>query len=351
MIEAKESVEQFTKRKAEHIEIALRSENEAIGQGGFDNIQLIHTAMPDVNFDEITIETQSLDCILPSPYLVSSMTAGHKHGQEINFTLATACQEKGWLMGVGSQRRQLFDKKAVDEWTQIRKALPKVKLLGNIGIAQLITSNVSEIQRLLDPIDAKALFVHANPLQECIQPEGTPNFKGGLQALEKICNTLDVPVILKETGCGFSQETLENLNNIGLFGVDISGFGGTHWGRIEGARAKEHPMQQQAAKVYRDWGINTVTSMLNATSCNLEYEIWGSGGVRSGLDAAKLIALGAKIVGFAKPILEAALSGGSEKVIKYMNQVEFELKIALFCCGYNNIKSFQEEAVWQLTPR
>ena len=347
-MQSNETIEQFTKRKAQHIEVSLRPENEALGHAGFDKIKLRHNALPEINFNEVSIATTALNTQLTSPYLISSMTAGHRHGEKINFDLASACQESGWLMGVGSQRRQLFDQDAKNEWIKIKKVLPNVTLLGNIGISQLITSSVSDIQRVLEPIDAKGIFVHANPLQEVLQPEGTPNFKNGLQALENLCYKLDIPVILKETGCGFSQSTLKTLNNIGLYSVDISGYGGTHWGRIEGARAEKNSLHKQAAKVFSGWGISTIDSMLNASSQKLDYNIWGSGGVRSGLDAAKLIALGAQIIGFAKPILQATLNGGIPSILNYMQQVEYELKVAMFCCGFDNIKSFQENIPWDL---
>ena len=153
------------------------------------------------------------------------------------------------------------------------------------------------------------MIVHTNPLQECIQPEGTPHFKGGLQALENLCRDLAVPVILKETGCGFSRKTLEKLKGVGLAAVDVSGKGGTHWGRVEARRLPAGHVREAAGESFADWGHTTVDSLMAARGVEWPRELWASGGVRNGLDAAKLIALGADLVGLAKPVLEAALKG------------------------------------------
>lgn len=346
----RESIVNFSKRKEEHIQIALQEKHQTSSLSGFDTINLIHEALPDINFSDVSIETNCLDHILPSPFIVSSMTAGHTQGKKINHNIAKACTETQWLMGVGSQRRQLFDSDATLEWIELRKKYPDVRLLGNIGIAQLITTSTDKIRQLLEPIQAEAIFVHTNPLQECIQPKGTTDYKGSLKALENLCNNLEIPVILKETGCGFSTKTLKRINNIGLYAVDISGLGGTHWGRIEGTRATDYPQQQQAAEVLADWGISTVDSLLNAMSLDLDYDIWGSGGVRTGLDAAKLLALEAKMIGLAKPILVQAVKN-PDAIIEYMQQVEFELKTALFCTGNIDIKSLQENKSWEKNPR
>ena len=346
MNSSKDTIENFAKRKAEHITISLQPENEALGHSGFDKINLLHEALPDVNFEDTNITTKNLGIDLPSPFLVSSMTAGHKQGEQINKNIASACEKTGWLMGVGSQRRQLFDNQAKQEWIALRSKYPNTKMLGNIGMSQIITTSPKDIKDILSPINANALFVHANPLQECIQVEGTPQYKGWFNALSNLIDELDIPIIIKETGCGFSEKTLLKLNNLNIHAVDVSGFGGTHWGRIEGARATDNRQRQITAKTFANWGISTVDSLLLAQNLDLNYEIWGSGGIRNGLDAAKALALGANIVGFAKPILEKALIG-TDAIVEYMRQVEFELKTALFCTGNKNLESLQRDQVWQ----
>lgn len=341
-----EPTPQFESRKVDHIRLALQQKNQALGLSGLENVRLVHEALPDLDFDQITLSVKSLGRKTASPFLISSMTAGHADSVDLNLRLARACSDKGWRMGVGSQRRELNDVAAAREWKQIRKAAPKVSLLGNLGLAQLIKTPLADVERLVEALGAEAMIIHLNALQECLQPEGTPRFKGGLKALEKLCAKLSVPVVLKETGCGFSRETLKRLRGVGLSAVDVSGLGGTHWGRIEGGRSKSGDVRFAAAETLADWGISTVESLLSAMSMKPDFEVWASGGVRSGLDAAKLFAMGAKIVGFAQPILEAALRGEDELLLK-MSQFEFELKTALFCTGRASIMDLQKKKVWQ----
>jgi isopentenyl-diphosphate delta-isomerase len=332
-----ESNSQFENRKRDHIRIALDPRSQTEGQTGLDSIELIHEALPDLNFKEVDISTsfsfsKADNFKLSSPIFISSMTAGHEHGREINMALARLSDRRQILMGVGSQRRELSDSNAAEEWSQVRKQAPKARLLGNIGIAQLIKTPLDGIRRLIDATEAVALFVHVNPLQEVLQPEGTSDFKNSLQAIENLVKFAQVPVIVKEVGCGFSVSTLKRLADTGIAAVDVAGKGGTHWGRVEGYRSEESEMLYQVAQTYANWGISTVESLLNAEQARVSYEVWASGGVRSGLDVAKLCALGAKKVGIAKPFLEAALAGDSA-LENLLNRFETELKIALFCTG------------------
>lgn len=332
-----EKPELFESRKADHIRLALSEVTQATGGSGLDSVHLNHEAMPDLDFDEVSTEVSLFSKKTASPMFVSSMTAGHSGSVDLNLVMARVCEKRGWPMGVGSQRRQLTDRTVDAEWSKIRKACPRVRLFGNIGLAQVIESPVADVRRLADTLEAEAMIVHLNPLQECMQPEGTPSFKGGLQALSKLVRELGLPVIVKETGCGISGATLKRLSGIGVHAVDVSGFGGTHWGRVEGGRSAPGEMRARAARTFADWGISTVDSLLAGVAIETDYELWASGGVRSGLDAAKLIALGARHVGFAKPVIEAALEG--ESVLdERLALFEFELKTALFCTGSRTIE-------------
>ena len=305
----------------------------------------MHEALPDVDFEGVDLTCQRLGTKVAKPFLVSSMTAGHRHAPGINRNLIKACAANGWAMGVGSQRRELTDEAASFEWQPLRLEFPEVELFSNLGIAQLITSPFSKIQRLTDSLQANALIIHCNPLQECIQPEGTPFFKGCWQALEQLVNRLSLPVIVKETGCGFSRNTLSRLNDIGIAAVDVSGLGGTHWGRIEGQRALHDNFRKTASETFCNWGVDTVTCIKEALAIKPQFEIWGSGGVRHGLDAAKLFSLGATTVGFAKPMLNAALES-SQAVCELMNLIEYELKIAMFCTGSQRLEDLKEKACY-----
>ena len=336
----------FEKRKADHIRIALEDRSQAIGASGLDRIRLVHEALPELNFSELDLTTRALGRTFASPMFVSSMTAGHAGSISLNRTMAEVCEKRNWPMGVGSQRKELFDASATAEWTGIRKACPRVSFLGNIGIAQLIETSTDDIRRLADGLEAIAMFVHANPLQEALQPEGTPSFRGGLKAIERLARELGRPVIVKEVGCGFSKRTLERLRETGVAAVDVSGLGGTHWGRVEGGRSQPGSRLAESAETFRDWGLGTVDSLLAAVEAKPDYAIWASGGVRTGLDAAKLVAMGSEMVGYAKPIIEAALRG-AEALDEVMARLEFEFKVALFCTGERTPGQLVEARAWQ----
>ncbi|MBI2712212.1 MAG: type 2 isopentenyl-diphosphate Delta-isomerase [Bdellovibrio sp.] len=326
-------VKQFEARKRDHIQYALDSAHQASGGSGLDQIRLIHDALPELDFSEITLKTPCLKWNLETPFFVAGMTAGHPDAFEINSRLAKLCEKRGWAMGVGSQRRELETGQILDPWKELRASHPKLVLFANVGLSQLIETSADRVAKLIEGIGAQALVVHVNALQETLQPEGTPRFRGGLKALQSLCGQAPFPIVLKETGCGFSTSTCVKLVDLGLAAIDVSGLGGTHWGRIEGARAEERSVHRRASQTFANWGEPTVESVLAASKTLSEkMEVWASGGVRTGLDAAKLIALGAQRIGYAKPALEAALQG-EQALDFWMSTQEFELKTALFCTG------------------
>lgn len=333
-----ETSETFESRKRDHIQLALENRNQTVHLAQFDRVTLQHEACPDFNFEQVDISTNSLNQTFSSPFFISSMTAGHKDALELNLSLALACQEKKWPMGVGSQRRQLFDKSAAQEWTQIRSKAPQTQFFGNIGIAQLIETPLEKIKILKDSLQAAAMIVHLNPLQECLQPEGTTNFSGAYKVIETLSR--EMPVIVKETGCGMSLPTMKRLKECGVSVIDVSGTGGTHWGRIEGRRSQEDSELAQMAQTFENWGYSTVQSLIWAQELGQGVEVWASGGLRNGLESAKCLGLGAKMVGFAKPALENALKG-QDALVSWMTRIERELKIALFCTGSKNIEGLK----------
>jgi isopentenyl-diphosphate delta-isomerase len=347
-------IQGFEARKRDHIRLALESANEASGGSGLDRIQLVHRALPEIDFSQVEIKAKFWSYAAASPFFISSMTMGHGEGEGLNQVLASAAEERGWPMGVGSQRRELEDKNAIEECHRLRKAAPNSFLFSNIGLSQAIHEPSARILALVESLEAGALIIHLNALQEALQPEGTPNFSRGLEAIARIAEDMPVPVIVKETGCGFSLQDFQALAKTRVAAIDVSGFGGTHWGRIEGARAAETDHRAEAAKTFAFWGVPTIDSIENGrhaqTSLGLRAELWASGGVRSGLDAAKCIALGAEKVGFAKPALESALKGKGA-LISWMERVEFELKVALFCTGSANPEALRIDAAtgakWQ----
>ncbi len=339
----------FEQRKRDHIKLALDAANQAAGLSRLDHVHLIHEALPDLDFQDVSLQADCLGKPMATPFYVAGMTAGHADAPRLNRLLAQACARRGWAMGVGSQRRELESGEdgELDGWKGIRAESPGLVLFANLGISQAIRSSIGAIVRLTENLEAQALVIHLNALQEALQPEGTPQFRGGLKRLAQLCQELAIPVVLKETGCGFSRQTLLRLNGLGLAAVDVSGLGGTHWGRIEGARAGEGSVQAKAAETFEGWGEPTAECVLNAREAlSMPTEIWASGGVRSGLDSAKLIALGAHRVGYAKPALEAAL-GGPENLGFWMETQEYELRVALFCTGRGSPEQLREgDAAW-----
>lgn len=338
----------FESRKADHLRLALDPAMEASGGNGLARIQLLHEALPELDFSEVKIETRFWRYRAASPLFISSMTAGHQGGEALNLTLARVAARRRWPMGVGSQRRELTDPAARDEWKRLRREAKDACLFSNIGLSQAIAHTPAKISEIVKTLEAAALIVHTNPLQEALQPEGTPAFKGGLRALEKLCKFSPAPVILKETGCGFSVPTLRKLRSTGLAVVDVGGFGGTHWGRIEGGRAESSSAQHLAAQTFADWGESTAQSLENAALAlgRAKLEIWASGGIRSGLEAAKTLAMGAKKVGFAKPVLESALRGEAA-LEAWMTRMEFELKVALYCTGSESPEALRKGKRWR----
>ena len=340
-----ESNQQFERRKVDHIRLSLSDQTQARGLSGLDLIDLTHEALPDLNFDQISIASTMLGRPTRTPFLISSMTGGHADSTALNRRLVRAAADRGWCMGVGSQRRELADPAAAVEWSAIRREAPGATLFANLGIAQVIQTPVDQIRRLCDAVEAVGLFVHLNALQECLQPEGTPRFRGGLNALTRLCSELGRPVVVKETGCGFSKATLARLAQTGVEAVDVSGLGGTHWGRIEGGRAAGvDAVRAHAAQTFKDWGISTVNAVLEAVKIE-KFETWASGGVRSGLDAAKLLAMGSSVVGFAQPILEAAVVGDVE-LDRRLETIEFELKTAMFCTDRATLVDLKNKRTW-----
>lgn len=338
---------QYEKRKQEHIRHALDPRAQASLGTGFDRVHLVHDALPNVRLEDLVIPKGTL--------YVSGMTAGHTDAVTLNATIAKACVENGWAMGVGSQRRDLVssDETAIYEnWSRFRDQFPSLELFANVGITQLSQMRAEKLEKLLFEMNAEALVVHTNPLQEAIQSEGTPDFRSAVESLNAWVQWSKIPVVLKETGSGFSLSALNKLNQVqpkSLHAVDVSGRGGTHWGRVEGLRSEAQSQSALIAETFSNWGESTLDSVLAFKKWNPSFtKLWVSGGMRSGLDAARAIALGAERVGYAAPVMNAALKGESE-LNQWMRQVGQEFKIALFCTGCGSVDDLkQREGLWKI---
>lgn len=335
----------FEKRKKDHIRLALDNQTQALVKSGFAKIKLRHQSLPEINFSEVTITTKLLNHEFSSPHFVSSMTAGHEASYSINLNLAKAAKQNNWLMAVGSQRRELSDVAAVTEWKKIRSEVPGLSLIANIGISEVLTYSVAEILKLTINLEAIGLFIHLNPLQELFQNNPNVNFSGALKAIEKLVKESPVPILVKEVGFGINKELSHRLFQLGVKIVDVSGNGGTHWGQIEALRQEPESLIYNSMEAFHDWGISTIDCLLDLQDENLFHQIWASGGVRNGVDSAKCLAMGARAVGIAQPLMKAAVD--SEALTsKLMQQFDYQLRVAMFCTGIKKCEDFLHKKVW-----
>ena len=347
-----QSLKQFELRKKDHIRFSLDQKSQKLASTHFDQIGLVHHALPDFNFSDVALDTQILGHTFSSPHFISSMTAGHGDSLQINSKLALAAGKKNWLMCVGSQRRELVDAQAKKEWQKIRKQHLKTQFVSNIGIEEIIQYSADQILDLVKSLNSLGLIIHLNPLQEIFQ-KSQASFLGSEKALEKIISKTRVPVIIKEVGFGISVHLMKKLFQMGIDVVDISGRGGSHWGMIEALRHTSDNVQNKSIAAFTDWGMSAVECLLAAQKLVDKNKIWASGGVRSGVDSAKCLALGARAVGVAQPLMKAAVAGQakpsekSESVLHVMDQFDFELKTALFCTGMINCGQMVKSAITQ----
>ncbi len=330
-------------RKAEHIELALEATMQAPG-AGFDRWVFEHQALPDLDLAEVDPSTEFLGRPLAAPLLISCMTGGTGEATRINRNLALAAEQARIAIGVGSQR------KAIEDPTQeasfrVRELCPSVPLLANLGAVQLNYGfGLAECRRAVEMIEADALVLHLNPLQEALQPEGQCDFRGLVDKIGEVASRLAVPVIVKEIGCGLSASAARALRAVGVTIFDTAGGGGTSWARIEARRSGDLELGESFA----NWGIPTAQS-IQALAALGGLTIIGSGGVRSGLDVAKAIALGAQLVGIAQPFLEAAKES-AERAVDRARRTVRELTIAMFCAGAGSLAELARRPLRERWP-
>lgn len=323
-------------RKLDHISINLEQDVQAKGiTTGFDQVRLIHTALPEMALKEVDTSVDFLDHRLRAPILISSMTGGIAEGHRINRNLAHAAQQLGCAMGVGSQRAAIEDADRATAY-QVRDIAPDIMLLANLGAVQLNYGfDINECRRVVDMIQADALILHLNPLQEALQPEGNRDFSNLLNKISSVCDSLEVPVIVKEVGSGISTDVARQLASAGVAAIDVSGTGGTSWSAVEHHRAGTS-LGRRLSETFAGWGIPTATSLGLARQGAPETPLIASGGMKTGLDAAKAIALGASLGGFAGTLLRAAAIGIDESLELLTALIE-EVRLAMFCTGNRTI--------------
>jgi isopentenyl-diphosphate delta-isomerase len=319
-------------RKLEHIRLALENRMQ-LASRFFDEYAFEHEALPEIDMAEIEVATSFLGKQLRAPLLVSSMTGGTEEAARINRHLAQAAERTGVALGVGSQRKGLEDPVSAASFL-VRDVAPTVPLLGNLGAVQLnYGMGIEECRAAVDMIGADALALHLNPLQEAIQPEGQCDFKGLLPKIARLVGELEVPIVVKEIGCGLSAKTARALLDHGVRYLDTAGLGGTSWARIEAARADDLDL----GELFADWGVASPESIRQIAELRRRDQIddmtlIGSGGIRTGIDVAKAIALGADLVGLAQPFLEAAMVS-ADRVAEKIERTVRELRITMFCAG------------------
>lgn len=321
-------------RKAEHIQLAL-DERLQLGGHFFDEYAFPHEALPEIDLAEIDTTATFLGRRLSAPLLISCMTGGTEEATRINRHLAIGAERTGIAVGVGSQRKALEDPRHAASFA-IRPHAPSVPILANLGAVQLNYGfGIDECRRAVEMIGADALVFHLNALQEAIQPEGQGNFTDLIPKMAAIAAQLEVPVIVKEVGCGISGTTARRLAESGLRIVDTAGMGGTNWARIEAHRADDVEIGERFA----GWGVPTPESIRQLREIP-GLTIIGSGGIRNGIDAAKALALGADLVGMAYPFLRAATES-ADRVVATIERAVRELKICMFCSGSRTIRDLQ----------
>lgn len=329
-------------RKEDHIDICIDKDIQAQNKStGLEDIYLIHRALPEISLNEINTSTTIFDHKLKAPIVIEAMTGGTRKALVINSALAEAAEKLGLAMGVGSQRVALENPQLEESFKVVRKKAPNAFLIGNLGASQILKKNsFNEIQKAIDMIDADAFAIHLNPLQEAIQPEGSASFSGVLKKIREIATELSVPLLIKETGAGISFEDAVLLEEAGVKGIDVSGAGGTSWAAVESFRAKKtfDELHERLGKVFWDWGIPTAVSIIEVKQTT-QLTLIASGGIRTGIEATKTLALGANAVGIASPLLKSALEGGVENVLKTLIE---EIKMTMFLVGANTIEKLNE---------
>jgi len=329
----------ISSRKADHIDLCVSGDVGFHAKTTlFDAVEFVHDALPELSLDDIDTSVELFGKRLRAPIIIAAMTGGTDRARSINRELAQIAEERGYGFGLGSQRAIL--KGQPRDTYEVRDVAPNALVLGNIGGVQARALSTSEVRSLVDDVGADALCVHLNPAMEIVQPEGDRDFVGVVDALERLVGELGVPVIAKETGCGLGARAVKKLAKAGVRHVDVSGAGGTSWVAVEAARAAGQV--RTLGDALREWGVPTAASVMFAERARPRFKtIIATGGVGSGSDVAKAIALGAHAAGMARPVLQALVSGGRDGVVSFLNRVEAELRAVMLLVGARDVRDVQ----------
>jgi isopentenyl-diphosphate delta-isomerase len=330
----------ISSRKADHIRINLDNDVQSGLTSGLEKYRFLHRALPELNLNDIDLGVSVFGKKLNAPLLISSMTGGTNQAAQLNQILAQAAQHTGIAMGIGSQRAAI-DHPELSSTFQVRSVAPDILLFANLGAIQLNYGyGVDHCRRAVDMIEADALILHLNSMQEAVQPEGQVNFAGLIDKIELVCRRLSVPVVLKEVGWGFSTEDVVMLASAGVAAIDVAGAGGTSWSQVEMYRAANES-QARLAGAFVNWGIPTADAILNVRKASPDMTIFASGGLRNGVDIAKCIALGSSLGGMASPFLKAATQS-LESTIQLIHDLQNEIRVCMFGCAAKNLASLRQ---------
>jgi isopentenyl-diphosphate delta-isomerase len=324
----------IAKRKGDHLDLTIA------GDVGFrskttmlDCVHLVHDALPELDVASIDLSAKLFGKRLSAPIVIAAMTGGTDRAKGINETLAGIAEEHGYGIGLGSQRAMLRRPELADTY-RVRRVAPNVLLFGNIGVIQAAAMSTAEVEDLVGDVGADALCIHMNPGQEIVQEEGDRDFRGGLDAMGRLTTELSIPVIAKETGCGISGTVARRLASVGVRHVDVSGAGGTSWVAVETERAETE--RRQLGEAFRDWGIPTAASVALVAQQGFKTII-ATGGMKTGLDVARAIVLGAHAGGFARPVLQALDAGGREGAVALLAAAVREIQTAMLLTGARDL--------------
>lgn len=328
-------------RKADHIKINLEQDVRSALTTGLENYRFIHEALPELDLNRLDTTVNLFAKRLAAPILISSMTGGTAEAETINLRLAEAAQEMNIAMGVGSQRAAIEHPEQAKTF-QVRRVAPDILLFANLGAVQLNYGySIDHCRRAIDMIQADALYLHLNPLQEAVQDAGDTNFEGLANKIEDVCKKIEIPVIAKEVGWGISERTAKLLSDCGVSAIDVAGAGGTSWSQVEMHRAPDEFTRQLAA-TFVGWGIPTSESILNVKKAVPEMTIFASGGIKDGLDIAKCIALGATLGGMAGQFLKAAAIS-TENAVEMMNLTKRQIEVTMFAAGVEKLEELKKD--------
>ena len=326
------------KRKQRHIRVSIEENVDSEIPTGFGDVSLVHRAVPEIDLRDVDASTKLFGRKLSAPLIISAITGGTDEAERINRILATVAQKYNIGIGVGSQRIAIEQPELERTFSVVREAAQDALVIGNIGCPQISLGwGVREARKAIEMIDADVLAIHMNPLQEAVQVRGDTKYRGIVKKIKELTGSLGVPVVMKETGAGISHEDAARLEEVGVAGFEVSGLGGTSWAAVEHHIAREmgEGRMEYFGKALWSWGIPTACSLVEVRIAS-RGKVIASGGLRSGLDAAKALALGADAVGIAKPFLQKAVEG-EEALEKYIEMIIDETKICMFLVGARNL--------------